>query len=205
MIMKKSHAKRARGFTLIELMVMLAVLAIVITAGLPQMMVFFKGNRMVTNTNELVSGLQIARSQAIKEGSRVTICKSTNAGAATPSCAAGAEGWEDGWFVFVESPGGTVGEYVDGTDGPILKINTGAEGTNVTITANNTQIDKFVSFTSRGTPKQGNGVSQSGLFKVCDDRGLKNASGTVVARGVDVSASGRVRSTNDETKIGACP
>ncbi len=196
MIMKKYS-----GFTLIELMVALAVVAVLISVGLPKMSIFFKGNRMVVNANDLLAGLHIARSEAIKRNTRVSICKSTNAGDATPTCATGTEGWDVGWFVFVE--GGDVGTYTVATDGAILRINTGAEGSNVTITASDAGVDKYVSFTSRGVPK--NGSSQSGVYRVCDDRGLKNAAGGVVARGVLLNASGRVRVTKDANKIGTCP
>jgi len=54
-------------------------------------------------------------------------------------------------------------------------------------------------------PKTANGAAQSGLFRVCDDRGLTNAAGGVVARGVVLSASGRVRLSKDAGVIGACP
>jgi len=201
MIMKKYS-----GFTLVELMVALAVVAILISVGLPKMSVFFKGNRMVTNTNDLLSGLHIARSEAIKRNSRVSICKSTNADAAVPKCATGAEGWDKGWFVFVEGKdiGNIIGTYTS-ADGAVLKVNTGAEGSKVTITAGDAGIDKYVSFTSRGVPKLLNGSSQSGVYRVCDDRGLKNAAGGVVARGVLLNASGRVRVTKDATRIGGCP
>lgn len=198
--------KKYTGFTLIELLVALVVLAILISTGLPKMTVFFKGNRMVANANDLLAGLHVARSEAIKRNSRVSICKSTNAGDVAPTCATGAEGWDQGWFVFVEGTeeGNVFGSYT-ATDGDILRINTGAEGSNVTITAKDANIDKYVSFTSRGTPKLYNGSSQSGLFRVCDERGLTNAAGNVVARGVLLNASGRVRTTKDASKIGACP
>ena len=198
--------KKNSGFTLVELLVTVAVLAIIIAVGLPQMSVFFKGNRMVTNANELLAGLHVARSEAIKRNSRVTICKSTNAGDAVPECATGTEGWEEGWFVFVEGrdQGNIYGEYT-ASDGAVLRINTGAEGSNVTITASDAGIDKYVSFTSRGAPKLRNGSSQSGVYRVCDDRGLTDAAGNVVARGVVLNASGRVRNTKDAVKIGACP
>ena len=198
--------KKHSGFTLVELMVALAVLAILLTVGLPKMSVFFQGSRMVTNANELLSGLHIARSEAIKRNSRVTICKSTNASDAAPTCATGAEGWDEGWFVFVEGRDSVnvIGEYTS-TDGDILRVNTGAEGSKVTITASDADIDKYVTFTSRGAPKLRNGASQSGVFRVCDDRGLFNAAGGVVARGGVLNASGRVRNTSDATKIGVCP
>ncbi len=187
------------------MMVALAVAAVLISVGLPQMSVFFKGNRMVTNANDLLAGLHLARSEAIKRNSRVSICKSTNADAAAPTCAVGAEGWDKGWFVFVEGKqvGNVFGSYT-GADGAILRVNTGAEGAEVTIKANKAAIDKYVTFTSRGAPKLRNGSSQSGVFRVCDDRGLQNAAGGVVARGVLLNASGRVRVTKDAAKIGAC-
>lgn len=185
---------------MIELMVALAVLAVIISVGLPQMSVFFKGGRMVTIPNELLAGLHIARSEAIKRNSRVTICKSTNADAVPPSCATGAVDWDQGWFVFVEGSDAAniVGAY-SSNDGAILKVNTGVENNKATIKADSTQIENYVTFTSRGVPKQANGATQSGLFRVCDDRGLSSA------RGVVLNASGRVRVTQDADKIGACP
>ena len=191
---------------MLELMVALTVATILVAVGLPQMSVFFKGNRMVTNANDLLAGLHLARSEAIKQNSRVSICKSTNADAAVPTCATGAESWDKGWFVFIEgrNVGNKFGTYTS-NDGAILRVNTGAEGSEVTITANKPEIDKYVTFTSRGVPKLVNGSSQSGLFRVCDERGLKNAADNVVARGVLLNASGRVRVTKDATKIGTCP
>jgi hypothetical protein len=68
-------------------------------------------------------------------------------------------------------------------------------------------IDTSVTFTSRGLPKALNGASQSGTFRICDNRGLKtNADGTTtVARGVNLSPSGKVRSTNQLADIVSCP
>ena len=98
-----------------------------------------------------------------------------------------------------------MGSAYTAADGDVLRVNTGAEGAKVTITAGDAGVDKYVSFTSRGAPKLRNGSSQSGVYRVCDDRGLKNAAGGVVARGVLLNASGRVRVTKDATRIGACP
>lgn len=189
--------KKQTGFTLMEMMVVLAIAAVLITAGLPQLSIFFKGTRMVTNTNDLVAGLQISRSQAIKEGGFVTICK-TDADTDPQKCVVGSGGWEKGWIVFVDT-GGNVGVF-EADDGPIVRLNTGASGTGVTITEDNTSIQDFITFTSRGLPKTG-GASVSGVFSICDDRGVTNTSGNVVARGVELGASGRVRSTNVAAKI----
>lgn len=200
--------KKHTGFTLLELMVMMAVAAIIVSVGLPQMSIFFKSNRMVTNTNDLVSGLHIARSEALKRGANVSICKSNNANTAAPTCIGdGATGgWEKGWLVFSDDAINGVGVYSAATlSERLLKINAGAQGSDVTITASNTSIADFVSFSSRGVPKNPTtGAFVTGVFKICDERGLTNTSGNVVARGVEIVASGRSRFTSDITKIGSC-
>lgn len=192
--------KKLLGYTLIELMSMLAVVSILVTVGLPMMNVFFESNRMISHTNDLVAGLNIARSEAIKQQIRITLCQSDN----QVSCT-GTGQWEDGWIVF-QDPNGNV--TVDGGE-RIMRLNAGADGNQVTIRSNdiNNLIASSVSFTSRGLPKALNGAVQAGTFRICDRRGLKvNADGdTTVARGVNLSPSGKVRSTKQLAEITSCP
>ncbi len=199
----KTKLHDSLGYTLIELMTVVAVLAIVLTVGVPQLNIYFQGNRMVSNTNDLVSALQIARSEAIKQGTRATVCKSSNPTATPPACSTAA-GWEDGWIAFIDNDG-IVGEYSSANDGDLLRVYEGVAGNLVTVTPQDASITNFVSFTSRGVPKTSVGATQSGVFSICDDRGLKNAAGNVVARGVSLNAAGRVRSTRLESKIVSCP
>ena len=192
--------KKSLGYTLIELMAMLAVVSVLVSIGLPMMKVFFDSNRMISNSNDLVAGLNIARSEAIKQQIRVTLCQSDD----TASCT-GSGQWEDGWIVFQDPNGNAT---VDGGE-RILRLNAGVDGGQVTIRSNDVGnlIANSVSFTSRGLPKALNGGSQSGTFRICDKRGLKvNADGTTtVARGVNLSLSGKVRSTNQLAEIASCP
>jgi type IV fimbrial biogenesis protein FimT len=192
--------KKSLGYTLIELMTMLAVVSILVTVGLPLMNVFFESNRMISNTNDLVAGLNIARSEAIKQQMRVTMCQSSNTAACT-----GTDQWEDGWIVFQDPNGNAT---VDAGE-RILRLNDGADGQQVTIRSNdvNNLITSSVTFTSRGLPKALNGGSQTGTFRICDNRGRKvNADGvSTVARGVNLSPSGKVRSTNQLADIASCP
>jgi len=92
--------KKSLGYTLIELMSMLAVVSILVSIGLPMMNVFFDSNRMISNSNDLVAGINIARSEAIKQQIRVTLCQSAD----TASCT-GSGQWEDGWIVFQDPNG----------------------------------------------------------------------------------------------------
>ena len=191
--------KKSLGYTLIELMSMLAVVSILVSVGLPMLNVFFDSNRMVSNTNDLVAGLNIARSEAIKQQIRVTLCQSAD----TASCT-GSGQWEDGWIVFQDPNGNAT---VDGGE-RILRLNAAVDG-QVTIRSNDVGnlIASSVSFTSRGLPKALNGGAQSGTFRICDKRGLKvNADGvSTVARGIVLSPSGKVRSTNQLANIASCP
>ena len=86
--MKKTHT----GFTLLELMVTLAVAAIVMTVGVPSFSTFFLNNRMSTQANDLISSLNLARSEAINRGTSIKVCSSDN----QASCGGS---WEDGWIV----------------------------------------------------------------------------------------------------------
>ena len=193
--------KTCKGFTLIELMIIVVVIAIVMSVGLPQVSVFLKSTSLVANTNDLVAGLHAARGSAIKVGSRVTICKSTNAGSAAPTCTndAANKGWEDGWFVFEEGTniGNVVGEYT-AADGPVLRRNTGAEG-DAKIGSLAPAIFDFVSFSSRGLPTAANGSSVSGVFLLCDKRIVTGVEKWIVSNTVKLIASGRAGASKEGT------
>ncbi|TVT51761.1 MAG: prepilin-type N-terminal cleavage/methylation domain-containing protein [Sedimenticola thiotaurini] len=62
-----------RGFTLIELMVTVALLAIVLTLGIPSFTTFIQNSRLITGANEFATALSLARTTAIKEGAGAVI------------------------------------------------------------------------------------------------------------------------------------
>lgn len=59
--------RRQNGFTLVELMVTVAVLAILSTIAYPSFQSTIRSNRVATTTNELIASLALARSEAIKK------------------------------------------------------------------------------------------------------------------------------------------
>ena len=81
-----------RGFTLIELLVTLAVAAILITVAVPNYQMFVMNNRMATQANDLITALNMARSEAVKRAANVTVCAGTN-------CPGTANAWPQGWIV----------------------------------------------------------------------------------------------------------
>jgi type IV fimbrial biogenesis protein FimT len=83
----------ARGFTLVELMVTLLVLAVLLGLAVPSFRDAALSSRLTGYANDLVASVQIARSEAIKRNATVTLCASANG----TSCQN--VGWEEGWII----------------------------------------------------------------------------------------------------------
>lgn len=65
--------RRDNGFTLVELMVAVAVLTILITVGVPAFTDFVQNSRTTTQVNEMIRVLSLARSEALERGERVGV------------------------------------------------------------------------------------------------------------------------------------
>ncbi|PCM42866.1 GspH/FimT family pseudopilin [Marinobacter sp. ANT_B65] len=76
--------KKAAGFTLIELIITMVILAIVAMVAIPGFGNLIEGNRLVSGTNLLASSIKFARTEAIKRGTNVTF--SSDGGLGTGWC-----------------------------------------------------------------------------------------------------------------------
>jgi type IV fimbrial biogenesis protein FimT len=154
----KGERMRRRGFTLVELLVVLAVGAILLTITIPGYAFLVNAGRLTAITNDLVSALHLARSEAIKRGTRVTVCKTGNAMALAPTCDT-AVSWQQGWLVFVD--GGKWG--VIDTGDMLMRVQ-GSAPTAVAITANN--YNSFISYLPSGVSQGSNGLP-NGTLRIC--------------------------------------
>ena len=92
----RSKEARQRGFTLIELMVVVAVAAVILGLAVPSFAEFIARSRVISATNDLMAFVNYGRSEAIKRGQRVVICKSDDGA----SCGGT---WGDGAILFVDA------------------------------------------------------------------------------------------------------
>lgn len=88
-------SERNQGFTLLELLVTLAVLAIILSWGVPGFMDVVRNGRATANANDFVTAMSFARSEAVKRGGRVTVCGSDDGASCNGN-------WEDGWIVIAD-------------------------------------------------------------------------------------------------------
>jgi type IV fimbrial biogenesis protein FimT len=196
--------KKNSGFTLIELMITLFIVGILLAVGVPSMRTFLQNNQLIATTNELVSAIHIARSEALKLNKKVTICVSADG----QSCVS-SEKWAQGWIVFVDANDDRVGTGVncsavadvntdcllrvhEAVDDPLLSVSG-------TYDSNAADIEWFT-FTSRGVPKD-RGASQSGVFSICS---FDTSNSVINSRAVVLSLSGRVR-VSDNAAVISCP
>jgi type IV fimbrial biogenesis protein FimT len=147
-----------RGFSAIELLVVLAIGAILLGIAVPGYAFLANSSRLAAATNDLVSAIQLARSEAIKRGMRVTVCKSNSVLSPTPSCDTAAT-WQQGWLVFVDD--GTRG-VIDSGD-TLLHVH-GSVAASVSISASN--FNRYISYLPSGVSQGPNNLG-TGSLNVC--------------------------------------
>jgi type IV fimbrial biogenesis protein FimT len=141
-----------KGVTLIELVVTMAVFSIVLSIAAYSFKDVLWKNQVNVASNEFVTALNFARSEAVTRGQVVTVCRSLNANLADtpatpePSCTTAlGSGWETGYIVFVDANG-------DGTraaNDDLLRVFAGARG-GVTMTGNVLNVANNICYAATG-------------------------------------------------------
>ena len=173
--------KRQNAFTLVELMVTLAVLGIGLMIAVPSFISITRSNRNATETNTLIGALNFARSEATKRGAVISVCTSNDG----QTCATGI-GWTSGWIVFFNTDADFPAQVDAGEE--ILRVY-GATSPGNTISASAALADSITYNASGFTTGQGE-------FVFCDN------TGSASARKLSLTRIGRVSLTS--TGVGTC-
>ncbi|BAN46671.1 GspH/FimT family pseudopilin [Metapseudomonas resinovorans] len=136
-----------KGFTLIELMVVIAIVAILASIGYPGFQTLIMNNRMTSQTNGLLGVLQLARSEAVTQRKVTTVCPTTN----QSTCAAAGTDWN-------------VGVLVRLSDATVVRVTPAVANGALSLSGANS-----ITFAIDGTTANG------GALRVCDSRGDANS------------------------------
>ena len=174
------------GMTLLELMAVLAIAAILLTMALPGFAFLAHSSRLSSATNEMVSLLHLARSEAIKRNVRAVMCPSATGG----SCAESG-GWHQGWILFHDANNNAA---LDAGEVVILTRSGLPEGLRLT---GNQPVSRYISYTPEGAAELTSGAFQAGTLTVCEQ-----SPGPASARQIIISRTGRPRTV--KTTVDAC-
>jgi type IV fimbrial biogenesis protein FimT len=168
------QAMAMRGFTLIELAITVVVLSVLMALAAPLFTGVINDNRLTSNANEIVAGIQIARSEAIRRNVRTIFCGSDNG----TTCAATTP-WR-GWLVFADANGNNIAEA-----GEIVRTSTISAPVLVRGSAN--VIAQEIVFRADGLAYASNNLLNANI-RVC----LPVTNPNLHIRDVNITAGGRV-------------
>lgn len=92
------------GFSLIELLITISLMAIALSIAMPSYRSFMANNRSATEVNRFLAAVNIARSEAVKRGTPVTLC-ARKLPRTLPETCSGATDWATGWLLFSDTSG----------------------------------------------------------------------------------------------------
>lgn len=151
------------GFTLIELMIVLSIVGITLGIAVPSFQALIASNRLTTSANNLVSALQLAKSEAIKSNFLTIVSKNTT--------------WANGWVVFSDKDQDGA-QATDGTEPTIGSFDALSSGFKLTAT---------LAYANKVTYRPDGRSTIDGSFVFC------SPASTADFRRVVIAATGRVR------------
>lgn len=185
--------RRQHGFTMIELVITVTLVAIVAAMAAPSMQTYVMNSRLTGASQELLRSLQTARSEATKRQQRVVVCASANPTAADPDDVVCATSGASGWIMFEDTVGTTPTNHDAGEE--LIDVHT-VDASKLTVLS-----DGLVTYLPTGFADVGSGTA----VVMCDSRGNVDSgggtSGQSVARGIDITGTGRARITRNISEI----
>jgi type IV fimbrial biogenesis protein FimT len=168
---------RTAGFTLLELLVAVTAALVLLLVAAPSLNAAVTSMKLTSASNNFLSHIYLARSEAIKRNGRVVLCKSADGA----SCASSG-GWEQGWIVFHDTNNNGV---IDAGELVIARQQALPAAFKLT---GNQNVAKYVSFEPTGSTRLVGGGFQAGTLTLCRQSATSNE-----ARQIILNAVGRPR------------
>lgn len=178
--------RRARGFTLIELLVTVTVSAILLGISVPNFRTFIQNNRIASITDDFVIAINQARTEALKRGVRVYLCRTGDPHKTNPTCAANLPSggsnanndWTPGWLMYAlpidfDPSQGQV-DYNSGAGDALITVGSAAPG-DVVVTSNGV-ANRWLAFYADGTLQE----TGAARYTICDDRNGAGNTGRLI-------------------------
>lgn len=184
-----------QGLTMVEMMITLAIMAILLAVAIPSFQGLIASTRLTSLTNEFITALTQAKSDAVRRGTRVTICMSANGNQCN-----NAGSWDQGWIIFTDTTRAGNVANVDAGE-TILHVYRGGQAG--IVIQGQAALPRYISFSSDGQSRTLVGAVQAGTIEVCststaladDER----------ARDLQINASGQVVLTRPIGINNGCP
>jgi len=170
-----------KGFSLVEMMVTLVVMAIVLAFAVPSFIGLVDAGRLSSATNDLNAAVRQARSEAMRRGQRVTLCASLDGNQCSNN------DWTSGWIMFVDRIRGA-NPNVDAGE-TVLQVRQGMTGGIVIL--GEAAVARFVSFSPDGLSRTMAGAAQSGTIRVCTPSTASGINDDNRARNLILNVSGQ--------------
>ena len=126
------NMERHKGFTVVELLITIVVVSILLATAVPSILQMVKNNRVTMQANKLVTSVQLGRNEAVKRGTRTTVCAANT----TLDNCAGSSNWANGWIVFSnldnDSTADTGTGECDDTEDCIMRTSEGINNSTLT-------------------------------------------------------------------------
>ncbi|MBC5785009.1 GspH/FimT family pseudopilin [Ramlibacter sp. USB13] len=146
----------ARAFTLLELLVTLCVASVLLSVAVPSLARLHASAQLSTIARGFLESLRLARSEAVKRGGRVVMCKSANG-----TTCADTGGWDQGWIIFQDNNANGAHEANE-----TLIQQTQALDRDVVLTGN-APVARSFTFVGQAASRTGTGAMQAGTLTVC--------------------------------------
>ncbi len=164
--------KKSNGFTLLELLMGVAILGIIMGIATPSFVELISNNRMSSGVHDFVGALQMAKAESAARVVPATVCKKNVAGS---GCLASGD-WQQGWIVFTDLNGNA---SVDAGDTVVL--NHEALGTGITFDGT-AGVGNAITYNPSGTTS----ITGTQVLIMCDARGYAES-----AMGILITITGR--------------